>query len=383
MKKVKICLMSVCLLLVGVFNTSSFAQGTEKPTIAVALPNIENLDVSPKIIAKLIQIELIKLDQYSVYDEFDMQEAMDSEMRFSNDCFGKNCLVDLGKAADANYIVSASILSFGGRIVFTTKFIDVSSGSIYKSGVKEFMDNKKEVQRMIEVVIKDLHGIELHPQAINAISYDQQPVIKGDVGRINNAGPRIGYSMLTGRLNEFATRPEREGGLDIFPGVSMIGYQFEKQYIGTDNFAALGEVLVTVSGLEQGVFLPSLVLMNGFRFGKKGWEIAFGPGFGISRKSYGFFDTDGLYGEQGSYWTTNRFDEVFNNDPEAELVQPNYPIDKHLDSRGSKFELNTRWVMAVGRTYRIGGLNVPVNIFYSNMKRAGMVGVSVGFNIVN
>lgn len=371
-------LMVVCV--VSTFN-SAFGQTANKPTIAVALPNIENLDVSPEIIAKLMQIELIKLDTYSVYDEFDMQEAMDADMRFSSNCFGRNCLIDLGKAADAEYIVSASILSFGGRIVFTTKIIEVASGNIYKSGVREFIDNKREVQRMIEVIIKDLHDVEMHAQHIATITHDQQPVIKDNVNRINNQGPRIGYSILTGRLNEFATRSEREGGLDIFPGVSMVGYQFEKQYIGTENFTALGEVLVTVSGLEQGVFLPSAVFMNGFRFGKKGWEIAFGPGFGINRTSRGFFDVDGIYGEKGSYWTSDRFNDVYNADPEASSVSPSYPIEKHLDNRG-KFGLSTRWVMAVGRTYRIGGLNVPVNIFYSNMKRAGMVGVSIGFNSI-
>ena len=70
---------------------------------------------------------------------------------------------------------------------------------------------------------------------------------------------------------------------DIFPSATLIGYQLEKQYIGTENFSALGEVLLMVSGLEKGHALPSLTLMNGFRFGKAGWEIAFGPGFGLKK----------------------------------------------------------------------------------------------------
>jgi hypothetical protein len=49
----------------------------------------------------------------------------------------------------------------------------------------------------------------------------------------------------------------------------MIGYQIEGQYVGTDNFSALVEGIFNISGLEQSNFIPSISLLNGFRFGKK------------------------------------------------------------------------------------------------------------------
>lgn len=381
LRTIKLCVLGVLLL-----GTVTAQENKEKKaTIAVALPNIENIQISREVVAKLIQIELIKLDTYRVYDEFDVQEAMNTEQRFKEDCYGKNCLVDLGKSAGVNYIVSTSLLSFGGKIVITMKFIDISSGSIIKNDVREFIDNKNEVQRMLKIMVMEMHGQEVHSSLISKISYDDQPIVKTDVGRINNSGPRVGYAMLTGKLTEFANRPESQGGLDIFPGVSMIGYQVEKQYIGTENFSALGELLFTVSGLEQGVFIPSVTLMNGLRFGKAGWEIAFGPGFGISRHSEGFYDVNGIYGERDRYWT----EREFNNDIQEynEFGEPIYELPYEttsvLDARGSKWKLTTRWVMGFGRTFRAGALNIPVNIFYSSMKNSSMFGVSVGFNVIN
>jgi hypothetical protein len=352
-----------------------------KKNIAVALPNIENLDVSREIVAKLIQIELIKLDKYKVYDEFDMKEALDSDRKFSEACYGKNCLHELGQVLKADFVLSTGILSFGNRIVMTMKIMDISSGEVVKTHVMEFLDDKKEIQRMLQVMTQQMHGITIHPEALARISHDQQPIIKSNVNRINNSGPRMGYSFFTGDLKEFASRPTDQGGYDIHPSATLIGYQFEKQYIGTENFSALGEVLVSVSALEKGYAIPSIIFMNGFRFGKAGWEIAFGPGFGLRKTSNGFFDTDGIYGNAGRYWTISEFNRSNFYDSEDNPF-PAYETGEYLDNRVGDLKLNTRWVMAVGRTFRAGGLNIPVNVFYSSMRNSSMIGMSVGFNVV-
>lgn len=370
-------------LLVGFKPLCQEQEQAPKATIAVALPNVDNIEVSREIIAKLLQIELIKLELYKVYDEFDIQEGIDSDERFTKDCYGKNCLIDLGKAVDVDYIVSASLLGFGGKTVISIKIIEISSGDIVKNDVKEFIEDESKVQRMLQVLIRQMHDIDMHPEVVARIVHDDQPIIKKSVGKISNSGPRIGYSFLTGELKDFAERTEEQGGMDIYPGVSMIGYQLEKQYIGTENFSALGEVLFTVSGLEQGIAIPSITLMNGLRFGKAGWEFAFGPGFGFKRTSNGFFDTQGLYGARGAYWTQSEFNNSsYSTNELGESVDPSYEITETTDHKGDNWKLNTRWVMAVGRTFRAGGLNIPVNVFYSSMKKSGMIGVSVGFNVV-
>jgi len=375
--KTKMILLTLGLLM-G-WNVNS--QEQERASIAVALPHLENFDVSKEIVAKLMQIELIKLDEYRVYDEFDMKEARDSDQRFATDCYGKNCLIGLGKILGVDYLVASSILVFGGKSVITLKFIDIKTGDIFKSDVREFIEDEKEVQRMLQLMIREMHGIKVHSEDIARISFDDQPIIKKNVGTVNNSGPRVGYSFFTGELSEFARRSEEDGGMDIFPSATLIGYQLEKQYIGTDNFSALGEVLFMVSGLEKGYAMPSITLMNGFRFGKAGWEIAFGPGFGMKRSSNGFFDTEGIYGETGKYWRTSDFRNSGFYDPALDNA-PAYEVRQTLDTEGNIFSLNTRWVMAFGRTFKAGGLNIPVNIFYSTMKNSSMIGLSVGFNVV-
>ena len=384
------------------------AQSAPKPTIAVANPNVEGLSLTPTLAAKLIQLELIKLEKFSVYDEFDMAEIIDSDSSFSKSCYGISCLSDMGKKLNVDYIISGSFNGLGNKIAISLKWIDIKSGTLYKSMVREFDNQTTEVQRMVEILLKEMNGIEVDKLLSDRLKFKNELITSNDVGRVNNSGPRIGYAAMVGNFEEFARRPASQGGLDIFPGLSMIGYQVEKQYVGTENFSALVEGIFNVSGLEQGQFIPSFTLLNGFRFGKAGWEFAFGPGFGLKRVSQGFFDKNGLFGKgNGAYfserdwriYTDNNFrtdsDSIYYDDnnnyiaptPEVvagdrgvENVEP-YGYKTELDSRGD-FKINTTFLFAFGRTFQAGALNIPVNLFYSSSKGGGLAGLSVGFNVI-
>ena len=177
----------------------------------------------------------------------------------------------------------------------------------------------------------------------------------------------------------------------------MIGYQIEGQYVGTDKFSALVEGIFNIAGLEQGKFIPTINIMNGFRFGSAGWEIGFGPGLGLKKVSNGFFDTDGKFGEIDTYFNTQDWYDFANNtnaidNPEfykadgtmktLTEINSKYNLDsKFADTRGT-LVISTQFVMAFGRTFKAGALNIPVNVFYSARKKGGMVGFSVGFNVV-
>jgi hypothetical protein len=180
----------------------------------------------------------------------------------------------------------------------------------------------------------------------------------------------------------------------------MIGYQLEAQYVGTENFSGLVEGIINVSGLEQGQFIPTITVMNGFRFGKAGWEFAFGPGFGLKSESYGFFDTNGSFGDVGNYISQNDWegyaDKTYNDidlypefflngyytRPDVSGVNPDYNLnEKHADKRG-KVSISTSFVFGFGRTFRAGALNMPVNIFYSSKKGGGLLGINIGFNVL-
>ena len=382
---------------------NGFSQNGKKPSIAVANPHVQGLSITSEIAAKLIQLELIKLDKFSVYDEFDMAEVIQKDDGFSEDCYGLNCLSKMGEALKVDYIISGSFDGLGNKIAISLKWIDVKTGTLYKSMVREFDNQEFEIQRMVEILLKELNNVEVDPVLKDRLKFNNEVITSNNIGRINNSGPRIGYALLGGDLHEFATRPRNQGGLDIFPGISMIGYQVEKQYVGTENFSALVEGIFNVSGLEQGTFIPSITLLNGFRFGKSGWELAFGPGFGIRSVSKGFFDTENAFGKgkdayfSESDWNDYVYNNYRNNDSDSTFYNENgnfvsptpslasgfaYDYETHLDRRGY-VKLTTTWLFAFGRTFKAGALNIPVNAFYSSSRGSGMAGVSVGFNVIS
>lgn len=369
-------------ILVAIFFSgmaSYFAQPSN--TIAVANPNVNALTVKPESVAKMMRLELIKINKYKVYDEFDMNEVIKAKEEYKVGCYGQTCLAKLGEELKVDYVMSGSIDGLGNKIVVTIKIIDVKGQALYKSSVREFDNQELEVQRMIEIVIADMHGLTVDKVLTDRLSFKNEVITSNNIGKINNSGPRIGFAYLTGTVNEFATRDTKYGGLGIQPFTSMIGYQIEGQYVGTENFSALVEGIINVSGLEQGQFVPSISLLNGFRFGKANWEFAFGPRFGISSTSQGFFDDQNIFSSNSRYFSESDWSQyaIQNN---FNPVDPGngYVFEKNFDRRGDK-ALATTFLIAFGRTFQAGALNIPVNLFYSSQKGGGYVGVNMGFNV--
>jgi hypothetical protein len=366
-------LLTTCLI-----GMMSQAQTETMPTIAVANPNVNGLTLKSESVAKMMRLETVKLNKYKVYDEYDMADVLKAKEEFRTNCYGQNCLIKLGTELKVDYIMCGSIDGLGNKIALTIKIVDVKNQTLYKSAVKEFDNQETEIQRMLEIVLFELHGFTVDKVIADRLTFKNEPITSNNIGKINNSGPRIGGAALVGSLDEFARRPSSQGGLDIAPFVSMIGYQFEGQYVGTENFSALVEGIVNVSGLEQGKFLPSFTLMNGFRFGKSGWEFAFGPRLSVKHTSKGFFDDDNLYSTNGQYFSESDWSKYSLNNPVT--LDNRYSFEENLDMRGST-KLSTSFVIAFGRTFQAGSLNVPVNLFYTSQKGGGFAGINVGFNV--
>jgi hypothetical protein len=369
-------------ILVAIFFSgmaSYFAQ--QSNTIAVANPNVNALTIKPESVAKMMRLELIKINKYKVYDEFDMNEVIKAKEEYKVGCYGQSCLARLGEELKVDYVMSGSIDGLGNKIVVTIKIIDVKGQALYKSSVREFDNQETEVQRMVEVVLAEMHGLTVDKLLTDRLAFKNELITSNNVGKVNNSGPRIGFAYLTGSVNEFATRATKYGGLGIQPFTSMIGYQIEGQYVGTENFSALVEGIINISGLEQGQFVPSISLLNGFRFGKANWEFAFGPRFGISSTSEGFFDDQNIFSTDARYFSQSDWSQyaMQNN---LNPVDPGngYIFEKNFDRRGDK-AIATTFLIAFGRTFQAGALNIPVNLFYSSQKGGGYVGVNMGFNV--
>jgi len=366
--KMKFILMLICLIAVSEIHAQS---------IAVAPIKTFGLFTNSTTATRLTQLELVKLNKYAVLDKFDINELADPE-KFDS-CFGKTCLVEYGKTLGTDFIVSGNIDGLGDKIVVNLKIIDVKNEEVAKNKSVEFDNQEHELQRMIGIVLELMHDLTPEPETMKRLAYKNEVIVSNNVDRINNSGPRMGVAYTVGDLNEFMVRDEKQGGLDIAPVVSNLGYQWEGQYVGTENFSALVECLVMFTGLEQGKFIPSISLLNGYRFGKGGWEFAFGPSFSLAKYSKGFFAVDGTFGAQGKFWNSNEFFQAGYSD--ASFAETGDEWGKYLDTRGN-VSLATRWIIGFGRTFQSGALNVPVNLFYSSQKGGGMLGLSVGFNIV-
>ncbi|MFT4601822.1 MAG: TolB-like protein [Arenicella sp.] len=371
-------LKSIFTLMVLLFASHSMAQSA-----AVASIQTFKIYAHSSTASKLVSMELIKLNKYTVLDHFDTQEVPDVAKYDS--CFAKQCLIEYGQALETDYIFSGSIEKLSGKIIITIKMIDVKNKSVQKTMSEQFSDNESELQRMIRVTLQKMHGIEPDPELYRQLKFNEEVITSKNTGRINNSGPRMGVAYSHGSIEEFLTRSENRGGLDIAPVFSNIGFQFEAQYVGTENFSAIFEFIPSLNALEQGKFLPSFAILNGFRFGKQGWEFAFGPNFGFTKRSDGFFDHDGIYdsspGGYGKYWSRQDLQSAGFDYSDSAIKENGYLYTPTSDLRGD-LKLSTRWLMAFGRTFSSGALNIPVNVFYSSVKKGGMMGVSVGFNII-
>ena len=99
----------------------SFNQNSTKATIAVANPNVEGLSLTPTLASKLIQLELIKLDKFAVYDEFDMAEVLKTDSQFTQDCYGVSCLSNMGKKLNVEEVKEKILKHFA--LIFEAEFV--------------------------------------------------------------------------------------------------------------------------------------------------------------------------------------------------------------------------------------------------------------------
>jgi hypothetical protein len=127
-----------------------------------------------------------------------------------------------------------------------------------------------------------------------------------------------------------------------------------------------------ITGLDQGLFIPSFTVMNGLRMNKLGFEFAFGPTFNLVQKDFGYYDNENNWIRRSEWNTLNA------NTPNA--VPPAFV--ERMDSRGD-FKLGSNFVFGIGKTFRSGNLNVPVNLFAIPGRTGWRFGLSIGYNARN
>lgn len=213
------------MILIGlVMSLTTIVKATE--TCAVPNFSCNGLHATSEIVSKLTRLELVKIEKYTVLDEFDMSEALKGDNSFE-ECYGKTCLINLGEKLKTDYVMSGSVDGLGTKIVVTIKLIDVKNKSIKYTKSMEFDNQEAELQRMIGIVIQEMHGVEADPIIKARLQFKNEVITSNNVGKMNNSGPRTGISYVGfGDMNKFFTRKESQGGLEILPLMTNLGYQF-------------------------------------------------------------------------------------------------------------------------------------------------------------
>ena len=382
MKKLIYLLSLACIFFV---EKNIFSQ---TKTAAVVSVYTQGAKISPEMAESIMRIELTKTDKFNVFDKLDMLEILNEKQIDVSNCFGRSCLLNVGKSAEVDKMITGSIEHLGKKIVVTVKVLDISSGKYDKIAVEEFINLDSEIQTMVQITMNKALGIENDQELVNNFVYFNQPP-EAPVTYMKNNGPRMGISYVGGDIGQVLSNPASKGGYDVSPIMTQIGYQFEGSYLSAGNFQALIEGLFFLTGIEQNMFNPSFALLNGFRSSKTGLEIGFGPTFRFARVADGYYVDNDISNDNwrldNEWYTAENIDST-NGGNGGNWYSGNYynPNENEkysrMDSRGD-IEFQAGWVWALGKTFHSGYLNIPVNAFLSHSKRGYYVGLSMGFNI--
>lgn len=357
-----------------------------KPTIAVLNIDSKGTINDAQEMGYLVRLEMEKTGVYNVMDKYEVNDVLSKNNLDITNCYSKTCLTDAGKLLNVDKMLGGSVERLGEKIVISLRLIDVKSGNIEKTEATEYL-NLPEVQKMVAISVKKMVGQEPDPNMVKLlIDYDVPIESPKNTLRLN--GPRMGFATTIGPAFDILTGDNKDKGqFGMFPATFQFGWQQEFQYISAGNFQALVENFFMISGLESSRFIPSYSPMLGFRFGKGAWEFGFGPTFRLVQKANGFYDKQGYIGEKNEWHLDNEWStEIGKKDStwkanNKELVSKNpYSREARIDSRGD-IALSTGLIIAVGKTFRSGYLNIPVNAFIAPRKDGTTIGVTVGFNI--
>ncbi len=373
MKQVtKILMLAICLLTICK-NTK--AQDAPKQTVAVIGIDSKTIKTTDsQSFSYLVRLELEKTGVYTVTDPYEVEEIVRKNNLDVSHCFAKSCLVETGKVLGVNKMLSGSIELLGNKLVITLRLIDVATGTVEKANATEYL-NLPELQKMIRISVQKIVGIQPDQLVVNQL-IDYDVPIQSPKNAYHLNGPRIGFSYVMGDAADIITSKEARGGFGMYPVGFEFGWQQEIQYISAGSFQALIENIFLIGGLESGRCIPSYTPLLGFRFGKHTWEFAFGPTFRLIEKADGFYDVDGLLGKPNE-WHLQK--EWTKRNP-GQALPANYDIVSRLDSRG-ELAGSTGLVIAVGKTFHSGYLNIPVNVYFAPRREGPSVGTTFGFNI--
>lgn len=344
-----------------------------KESLGVLNIDSKSITIDPTLMGNLVRTEIEKLDTFDVRDRYDIEQFIEQNKITLTNCYGKGCLTEMGNQLKCNKMFTGSAELLGKNIVFTFRLLNVNSGQIERTYVHEFLNIPEEIQNMVKLAVADMLNKKYDKNLMNKLSkkfeFDNSNN-NPSITRLRLDGPRMGFVSFSGQMLQIMSNPKKDGGFNAFPVMFQFGYQFEKQYLNEGKVQALFEFVPMVTGLDQGFFIPSVSVLHGLRSNVNGWEFAFGPTFNIIPMANGYYDENNQWQLSSTWVQENR-------------GTPNpYENVERLDSRGS-YSLHSGFILAAGRTFKSGKLNIPINAYVVPGKNGWRFGVSFGFNSRN
>jgi hypothetical protein len=349
----------IVLLLCWSNYTAAQNPGLIVTSVETNLPNQSNT----KLTSFIYNYTSYHANDYNVVNDKRALMIMDSIKAVSTIC-DEFCLRDMCQRTGIDWALSAEIKEIAGRIYVITKMLNKDPNTANQTAKMDFLNLPDEAEFMLKLTLQKLLNI---PQDKNELLSLTDETLSS-AGRLPNyqqslnlSGPRLGYTVFTGPSSKILRDSRINGGYDLRPGFISIGYQFEQQYLHGGAYQGLIEIIPQISGLDQGLFLPSLTVLNGLRNARTGLEFAFGPTFNIVKKEQ-------KYLENGVWYRPQDFENI-----------NNLPLEDQLDSRGSP-TLQANLAFAIGKSFQAGTMNVPVNFFFIPNKDDYRYGISIGYN---
>ena len=357
-------LIRILLVIVALALLQSPLFSQPKQTIAIISLDTKDMELDNEAMANLVRLELEKIDKFEVLDKYDVQEVLSRNDVNTKDLFGKNAVLRAGTLLKTDKMLTGSVERFGDKIIFILRLVDVKSEKVERTSVMEYQNVQNEIQTMSMISLNELFGIPNDAHLVDLLINYNLPITTMKT-TVNLNGPRMGATYTMGETGSRMRDSRQYGGYDMFAITSMFGYQFEKQYLSSGDFQALVESILSINGIESGKLIPAISFINGFRFNKSGIEFGLGPSFRLNQVAEGYFLED--------KWIRTS---------EVEEIPEDVRVVERLDNRGD-LKLSLGLIVAVGKTFKSGYLNVPVNLFLMPRKEGSAVGISFGFNTTN
>ena len=343
----------------------------QNPKLAVISFDALGAKLNKAELTELLRIEISKHNKYEMIDRYEIAEELSKAKIDNTNCYSISCLKDAGAKLGVDYVMSGSVDQLGEALFVRLRLVDMATGSLSKEVVREYLNIPEKINTMISICVNELLELPNDELIVNSLSNRESyesAVNNPYYQTLSLAGPRMGYTFFTGDVAANIRKPRSEGGYDGYPAFFQMGYQFEKQYLNEGKWQALFEFIPMVSGLDQGMFIPSFTVMNGIRNNKNGLEFAIGPSVNFSKEAESYEVSEGNWVREDDlpFDHTYRLDEL--------------PSKRVMDSRGT-VALKSYVVIAAGYSLKSGKLNIPINVFVVPSKTDLRYGFSFGFNV--